>query len=68
MVEFNEEEYTAQWSREIEDQALKLDESAEIIKSVIISNDCILIEDKNFKSMLSLCKTPYFYTQNNLSF
>ena len=67
-VQFDEDDYKLKWTHVLDDGALTLEEKFEIVKEELIYEDCVLIEDMNFKSGISLWVTPVFYNEKNLEF
>jgi hypothetical protein len=67
-VQFDEDVYKLKWSHVFDDGALTLEEKFEIVKEELIYEDCVLIEDMNFKSGISLWVTPGFYNKEHLKF
>ena len=68
-VVFEENSYKLKWSYLINDENLTFEQKAEIIKSSIISKDCILIEDNEKSNFsFSLWILPWFCNQIHLKF
>ena len=67
-VVFDEVAYKLKWNYLINDETLTFEQKMEIIKSVIIVKDCILIEDDKYAIGLSLWIIPWFCDQKHLEF
>ena len=67
-VTFDEEAYKLKWEHVMNDTKLTFEKKIEILKEELILFDCILIDDKKFKSGVSLWVTPWFYNEINLEF
>ena len=67
-VNFNEEQYRAEWDHVLDDKQLTADQKCEIIKSKLILFDCFLMNDETFKLGFSLWITPCFYNPKSLEF
>ena len=67
-VQFDEDDYKLKWSHVLDDGALTLEEKFEIVKEELICEDCVLFEDMNFISGISLWVTPGFYNKKHLEF
>ena len=53
-VDFDEDAYKTKWTHIIDDSTLTFDQKIDIIKGAVILYDCVLIDDANFKSNISL--------------
>lgn len=60
--------FNSKWNNFQENSKMKFEQQADIIKENLIAYDCILIEDSQFKSDISLWLTPFFYNLKNLEF
>jgi hypothetical protein len=67
-VQFDEDDYKLKWNRVLDDGALELEKKFEILKEELIYEDCVLIEDMNFISGISLWVTSGFYNKKQLEF
>ena len=67
-VTFDEKAYKLKWEHVMNDTKLTFEKKIEILKEELILFDCILIDDKKFKSGVSLWVTPWFYNEINLEF
>ena len=50
------------------DSTLTFEKNVDKIKEELISTDCVLMEDLNFKSNVSLWLTPFYLNQEHLKF
>ena len=60
--------FLLKWTNVIENKSMKHEKQLEIIKKNLIIFDCVLIEDDNYKSGLSLWITPWFCNQKHREF
>ena len=60
--------FQLQWTNVIENSSMKYEKKLEAIKKDLIILDCVLIEDDNYKSGLSLWITPWFYNEKHRGF
>jgi hypothetical protein len=63
---FDEEKYSQQWSHIIETELLSYKEKIDKLKEELITTDCLLMEDKEFKSNQCLWITPWYFNSKNL--
>ena len=64
----DDETYKLKWKHVIDNNSLKYEEKLDIIKKDLILFDCVLIEDANYKSGLSLWITRWFFDEKNREF
>ncbi len=67
-INFSAESFASKWSHVIDDSKLTFEQKLERIKEKIILTDCVLIEDSEYKSRISLWVMPCFYNQKDLKF
>jgi hypothetical protein len=62
-IQFDEDEYTNNWSFLLNDSTIDYEQKAEIFKENLILNDCLLIEDAQCASNLMLWITPWYFNK-----
>ena len=68
-VKFIENSYKSKWSHVINKTGFSFDQKSEIIKeNELIVSDCLLLEDKEFASEISLWLTSFFLNRKHLEF
>jgi hypothetical protein len=68
LVEFDENAYQSKWTHVIDNRSMSYEDKVDIIKEELILVDCLLIDDSDFKSGISLFVTPWFFNRNRLEF
>jgi len=68
LPKFDEEKYQKKWSDIINDETLEYQHKLDLIKDDLIIFDCVLVEDFQSKSKITLLVTSWFYNLRNLDF
>ena len=67
-LKFDENEYLLKWSHVIDNVELTFEKKVELIKEELIEQDCVLINDKEYLSKISLWVMPWYYNKIHLDF
>ena len=67
-LKYDESEYTQKWSHITDDTKLTFEEKIEFIKTELIFNDCVLVEDNAFASGISVWIIGWFFNREHLKF
>jgi len=67
-LKYDEDEFKTKWNHVISNVVLTFEEKIELLKEELISNDCILIEDKAYTSGISVWVTRWFFNRKSLEF
>ena len=67
-LKYDEDEFKTKWNHVISNVVLTFEEKIELLKEELITNDCILIEDKAYTSGISVWVTRWFFNRKSLEF